>query len=607
MTLNITLLTPIAIYQSADFRLTDPSDASFIRDESAKTVVLRYMSWSGFVTYTGIGSWNGVSLSEMVADWLTGIHAPSMADVAAIIEREGTGLIKELERRNHVLFRHTFTLAGFEDNLARAFVISNFEDCFGRTRLTDNRLTSTMVELEVGSNAIVIVTGRPKAIPNPDKRILRELGVRNPLDGGLIRRRMQELNAEASTSPESENSVSRDCAVISFRFDGFGVLQPTQTPGVGPKHIPIIFNGINQQKFLTDAMAKIGLDMSNAQMGNATFVSTNAPGPAGSLQSTCKFPVESTESSGGYEIQEIIGSDFEPMFAYDINEAGDVVGTGRDEQKVPWTRQIPWVMQDGQVSKLSYDGSAWAINRDGLIAATPTADGSQDAALYADGSIIALPLHGADVASAGATRSSGGVINGDGVIAGAVCTQTGHNMRAAAFRESHAPMVLTDLVAQFGTRAVDINDQGQVLVLASLGPSDVRSVLWKIEDDTCSYVGGSAANITPVAMTTGGLVLGVTPDSASRAMICEQNGEWQPLGTSDGWSPHAINDMGDVVGIVMQEGLFQPWLRLATGEQFLLPFVKGHTTDPKAINNAGVIVGTAQADHGGHAVIWRCL
>jgi hypothetical protein len=31
----------------------------------------------------------------------------------------------------------------------------------------------------------------------------------------------------------------------------------------------------------------------------------------------------------------------------------------------------------------------------------------------------------------------------------------------------------------------------------------------------------------------------------------------------------------------------------------------GHNTDPKAINNAGVIVGTAQADHGGHAVMWR--
>jgi uncharacterized membrane protein len=264
-------------------------------------------------------------------------------------------------------------------------------------------------------------------------------------------------------------------------------------------------------------------------------------------------------------------------------------------------------MQGDQVSRLNYVGSAWAINSNGLIAATPASDPNQNAALYANGSIIALPIHGADVASVGATRSSGGKINSDGVIAGSVCTQTGHDMRAAAFGESHEPMVLTDLAAQFGTRAVDINDQGQVLVLASVGPSDVRSVLWNLEDDTWSYVGGSAANITPIAMTNGGLVLGVTPGSTSRAMVCSQHGEWQPLGTGDGWSPQAINDMGDVVGFVTHGGLFQPWLRLATGEQFLLPSVMGHNTDPKAINNDRVIVGTAQADHGGHAVIWRRL
>lgn len=605
MTLNITLLTPVAIYQSADFRLTDPSDASFVRDESAKTVILRYMSWSGFVTYTGIGSWNHVHLSEIVADWLTGIHAPTMADVAAIIEREGTKLIRELERRNRVLYQHTFTLAGFEDNLARGFVISNFEDCYGRIRSTENFLTTAMVELDAQSNAIVIVTGRPEAIPNPDKRILRALAVRNPLDGGLIRRRMQELNTQASTSPESENSVSQDCAVISFRFDGFGILQPSQSPDVGPKHIPIITNGFNQHKMIADAMAKMGIDMSNAQMGNATFVSTHAPGPAGSLQSTCKFPVSDTESSGGYEILEITGSDFEPMSAYDINEAGDVVGTGRDEQKVPWTTQVPWVMQGDQVSRLNYVGSAWAINDDGLIVATPASDPNQNAALYANGSIIVVPIFGPDVASVGGTRISGTAINSNGMVAGSVCTQTGHNMHAAAFQEAQSPKVLTDLNAPFGTRAVDINDQNQVLVLVNFSPPGVRSVLWNLENDTWSYVGGSPANVRPVAITNGGQVLGITADGASRAVVCEQDSEWQPLGTSDGWSPLAINDLGDVVGLVAQGSLFQPWLRTAAGDEFLLPFVIGHNTDPKAINNDGVIVGTAQADHGGHAVMWR--
>jgi hypothetical protein len=605
LTLNITLLTPVAIYQSADFRLTDPADASLIRDESAKTVVLQYMSWAGFVTYTGIGSLEGENLSEIVAGWLTDVHNPSMSEVAALIEREGTRLIKELERRNRQRFQHTFTLAGFEDGLARAFVISNFEDCFGRTRPTESSLTTTTRELDAGSNAIVIVTGRPKAVPNTEKRVLRKLAVLNPLDGGLIRSRMQALNALASESPESEDSVSEDCAVISFRFDGFGKLQPSQSADTGPKHIPIIFHGFNQHKMIVEAMANLGLDMSNAQMGNATFVSTHAPGPAGSLQSTCTFPVKEAGSSGGYEILEITGSDFEPLFAYDVNEAGQVVGTGRDEQKVPWTTQIPWIMQGNQVSRLGYVGSAWAINGDGLIVATPASDPNQNAALYANGSIIALPIVGPDAASVGGTRVSGTAINSNGIVAGSVCTQTGHNMNAAAFQEAEPPKVLTDLHAPFGTRAVDINDQNQVLVLVNSSPPGVRSVLWNLEDNTWSYVGGSAANVTPVAITNGGLVLGTTADGASRAVVCEQDGEWQPLGTSDGWSPLAINDLGDVVGLVAQGGLFQPWLRTAAGEEFLLPFVMGHNTDPKAINNAGVIVGTAQADHGGHAVMWR--
>jgi hypothetical protein len=75
-----------------------------------------------------------------------------------------------------------------------------------------------------------------------------------------------------------------------------------------------------------------------------------------------------------------------------------------------------------------------------------------------------------------------------------------------------------------------------------------------------------------------------------------------PSPSSGDWVP-TPKPMGDVVGFLAQGTLLQPWVRLATGEQFLLPSVIGHTTDPKAINDDGVILGTAQADHGGHAVV----
>lgn len=80
--------------------------------------------------------------------------------------------------------------------------------------------------------------------------------------------------------------------------------------------------------------------------------------------------------------------------------------------------------------------------------------------------------------------------------------------------------------------------------------------------------------------------------------------DWRALGRVRGGRRRGINDSGDVIGNVTGDGLIQPWVRLAaTGEVFVLPSVIGHDTDTRAINNAGVIVGSARADHCGHAVI----
>ena len=601
LTLNITLLTPIAIYQSADFRLTDPADGSLITDESAKMAILQYPSWSGFLTYTGLGSCYGRHLSDIVAEWLTGMHGSSMAEVAARLEQNGTSLLNQVRKPNGERFKHTFTLAGFEDNAVRAFVISNFEDRYGRTRLfVDGRLTSTNLDLGAESKAAVIVTGRPKAVPNVERHTLSRLATIRPEDGGLIRRHMHKMNAKASTLHVSGNSVSRDCAVVSFHIGGLGKLQM----GIegGPRQIPMILNGVNT----TALIAELEVDMSNAKMGDATFVSISPQGPGTTVPSNCKFPVEDTDSSGGYEIVEVTGDDFFPTYAYAINDAGDVVGTGREEDVVPWFKNVPWIMRNGQVAKLDYHGHAFAINNGRRIAAMPEGVYGDGVAIYSDGTLFVFPIFGPDVASVAATRSSGGgAINSDGIVAGNVCTQTGQNMRAAVFRESQPPMVLVEPAAKQGSRAVDINDRGQVLVLANVATFEARSILWNIEDNTWSYVGGDNADVLPVSVTNDGLVLGSTRGEGALAVICKPGGTWEPLGTSDGWTPSAINDTGDAVGTFTQDGLLRPWLRLATGEHLLLPYAIGHHTEPKAINDVGDIVGTAQADHGGHAVVWR--
>lgn len=454
MTLNITVLTPTVIYQSADFRLTDPSNGSLITDTSAKTVVLQYQNWSGFVTYTGLGAWEGKNISELIADWLGDQTNRSMAEVADHLQRNGTSLLNDVRRRAHASFAHTFTLAGFEDGAVRAFVVSNFEDCYGMSSgAIEDRLTVTFRELRSWSPAAVIVTGQPKAVPAIEKRILRKLAEKNPDDGGLIRRRLQDLNAVAAAS---NTTISQDCAVISFRSDGYGVLQLSDTPGSGPRQIPSILNGVNIAKFAEDAMGKLGINMSTMQMTNATFVSTNNPGPPRALQSSCTFPVGRVDSSGGYEINEITGADFEPMSAEDINEVGHVVGTGREEMTVPWTKNIPWLMRGGQVYRLNYDGFAYGISDDDQIAAMLQGGEGERAALYTNGSIRVFSLSDADGSSNLGTNSSIAAISGDGIVAGYVRTETGvpgeNNMRAAVFQKLRSPMVLTEVAALDGVR-----------------------------------------------------------------------------------------------------------------------------------------------------------
>ena len=441
-----------------------------------------------------------------------------------------------------------------------------------------------------------------------ERRILRQLAAKNPEDGGLIRRRMQDLNALAAASPKSGGGVSQDCGVISFRFDGYGVLQLGDASGIGPGQIPMISNGVNTARFMAEAMSKLGIDMSRMRMTNATLVSTNNPGPASSLRAPCTFPIAETDSSGGYEIHEITGDDFEPLVAEDVNDVDHVVGTGRGEQAVPWTTQIPWLGWDGHASKLDYDGSAWAISVNNQIAALVTEGTGEKAARYAEGRIEVLSLYDGERDIFVGTNSSVKAINSVGTIAGYVRTHTGvpgeNNMRAAIFQPSQSPTVLAEVTADQGVLAVDINDRNQILVMVNLGFSGTRSVLWVPESGSWAYVGGLDTNVTPISLTNEGVILG-RASGMSLALICGPDGEWRSLGTGSGWEPVDMNDAGDVVGFVTEDRVLRPWLRRSTGEMLLLPYIIGHDTNPKAINNVGTIVGTAQADHGGHAVIWR--
>ena len=606
MTLNITVLSPMAIYQSADFRLTKLPGGVLITDKSPKTVILQYSTWIGSLTYTGLGSWAGKPISGWVTDWLADGSQRTMAEVAAHLEAQATKLFQKVNRVARQAIGHTFVIAGFEDGVVRAFVVSNFEDCFGNYHAVTKHFTTSSRHVSGRSGAAALITGQATAIPVVDKKVLAKLALNYPDDGGRIRRRIQTMNAAAAVAPETDGTVSEECVVVSFRFDGLGILEFSSPDGTRPLDIPRLTNGVDMNGMKAEAMKRVGLDMSGAQLSSATFATLGGPGPSGVLESSCTVPVGNGDPDGLYRVTEVDVPDFELMSGTAVTDSGHIAGTGRGERQSPWITNVPWMMRDGELTRIDVNGFAQSINGAEQVALMINDIDGPRAGLYADGAVWMFSL---DDGAGGVIgdNSFAAAINGSGAVAGSVNTRTDvpgeNNTRAAVFFQDSVASVFTGLVVEHGARAVDINDRGEVLVAVSPDHFQTRAILWRPQDDKWSYVGGEFANVAPVALTEDGVVLG-NDNTSLTAVICKPGGAWENLGTDPKWSATGINNSGCVVGIVMQDNQFRPWLRLATGRIVMLPYIIGHHTEAKAINAAGQIVGGASADHGGHALIW---
>jgi hypothetical protein len=610
VTLNITLLTPGIIYQSADFRLTHPTTGAIITNKSAKTVGLQYPTWRGFVTYTGLGSWDGRAVSDWIAQWLAGKPDLGLADAAEILKVDGTKLIDTVrERTKRPRMRHTFTMAGFEGDKATVVVISNFQGCFGkpaRTAAADLSVTSRV--LRPRDKALVLVTGRRQAVARSDRRLLKRLASEYPDDGGRLRRRMEEITARAAASPNSANLISDDCVVLSFRIDGAGVLQ-LNNAGDNPNEFPQLMNGTNMADQMRSVLQSLGVDLGNMNLVQAVFASAGPGSHPAAPTRECRLSIAEAESRAGYELEELKTDAFDLVSPRDISNRGHVVGTGQPLPGQP--QNIPWLYHSGKVKRLPYDGITLGVNNNGDVAGTIQGPDGSRAVSCIQGRLIEHPLyHGADGVFAG-TDSTGRAINDAAVMAGNVRSQTEEqgrpNTRPAIFRVGEPPLPAIGVKAEHGSEALRINNRGVVLVIVSPAIFASRSILWDPTTDAVTYVGGPDAIVHPIALNDSGIVLGQAKDEQARpiAMICEPGEQWQRLGTDVGWAPIDMNNRGDVVGMVTIDRLQRPWLRLTSGEIRLLPYVREHHSTPAAINDAGEIVGSAGADHGAHTLLWR--
>lgn len=592
MTLNVTLLTEQTIFQSADLRLTNLDTRQVQSDTSTKLVVLQYAAGDGFVSYTGIGRWRGRDTSEYIIEWLAGTADATPAEIAERLCEKGTEWLTEIEAQIGRQ-RHTFILAAFHTGAPQLWVISNFEDCYGRDDASAAPALSVSTWRYAGQ-ARVVVTGAKPAVARPQRRRLDRL-VQRDSDPGRIRRALAEVNAEAAASGLAHGTISEACSVVSFRADGQGFGDV-----VGPVDVRTIANGVVLPEMRE--IAKM-LGISNPQLGGVTFASSKPPVP----YAPCSPVVITPAASVRYALREATHSEFVSCRALAVSDAGVVLGDGNPPSSraeyILWTSPI-----GGPVTPCSFLASPGGINSRGQVAAKAVmTDGSERAIRWRLGDSIPE-----DLGSFRGRDSGARAINEAGVVAGWVCIDAVNrgqgNFRPAVWPTSSSSIrVLEDLGGE-GGEVVALNGRGGALVVTfpPTPAAPVRAVLWNLQTDAVEPVGGKAKGIFPTAITDEAIVLGTARDASgnSVAAIARPGRSWEKLGTPAGFYATAMNNRGEVVGATKREGYEKPWLRLASGEIVWLPYFEHHWCRPLAASNAGVIVGTAQSDHGTHALVW---
>jgi hypothetical protein len=596
MTLNVTLLTQSRIYQSADFRLTNPESNRVITDQSTKLVTLLYpKSFWGLVTYTGVGSWSGKDTSLWITDWLAGKSDLGLADLAEHIAEEGTAWLQTIERATGQRYRHTFLIAGYVGDYPEFAVVSNFEDAIGQITISPSVSLMT-TRRRVRNRALAIVTGAKPSVTRDGRKRLQRLANTWPEDSARIRNAMMTLNQVAAQSPAARDLISEDCTVVSIDSGGQGFQDVTPE---GRVQVRAIFNGMAMPD-LSRLAGELGIP--SPRIIGATFGihPSRQPSPT-----TCHPSVDVPDASHAYSLDEIAALEFDTMVARAIGRDGFVVGAGTLLGNRAEYHYWIWHPQSG-MTRLPFVGGG-SLGMD-LVDASHAAitnvlpDGCNRAVRWKEDSGTDLGVHRG--------RDSGAqAINLSGTVAGWVCIDSDQrgqmNFRPAVWLADNSVHVLDDLPGDWG-EAIDINDSGSVLLWLHRGFAS-HAHLWQPGAAVAAIGGQHGAGVIPVGINESGRILGFGRDGQGRAiaLISDGGGTWSPLGTDAGWSPTAIGNDGSVVGFVEREGFGRPWMRQPSGDLVMLPYFRYHHHRPFGIGDRGDVVGEAMADHGTHALVWN--
>jgi hypothetical protein len=584
LTLNITVLSKSAIYQSADFRLSRGGRA--LTEPSTKRLVLTYVDWVGFVTYTGVGRRGSDHTSDVLRSWFRGIEDATFEQVAETIRRNGCAWLQGFGSP-----RHTFVVAGFERGVPTAAVISNFERWHGKAISTPMAALETSVVV-AGRDPEVLVTGIRTAVSRQDRRALKRLVAEHGHEHTRIRTEMMRLNRLASESqPEL---ISKECLVYSQTADGIGAEVPSGS-------IPVQDLGLMRGEDLTESIRPL-LEQAYGKGGWTLVQSASARSGDRQEPPPCKLEAIGTVGSG-YELR-VLG---EPPGRRATPRSGNpnvVVGEAAFSYGGP-SYPCLWPSRDVMRPLAHFGGlggQAVAVDDSGrIVGHSELPDRSMHAMTWSGEKVV--DIHPPGSRSSGVRNASPG-----GAIAGwLTASPTEHSQpfyRPTIWLASGSSIVFEDLLGGWG-EGVYVDDPDVATGFVYHG---FQASAWISTSEQLEFIGRPeypCKSFLPYVITKDGGVRGVQIDANEARHVAT----WD---AKEGWStealppssvPDAFGSDGRCAGRTKKDDLYVPWI-LDRQKLQMLPYLRHHHHQVTAIADDRLF-GAATTDICSHALEWQ--
>ena len=591
MTLNITVLAPGQIYQSADYRLFDPTTKQAFDEPSTKAVITAGLAWTGFVTYTGVGRVGSRHTSDFVKEWLAEGPNDSFDEVVNRVRHSAEGWI----RRNAPGYAHSFVVAGFVDGVATAALISNFEQ--GPARTTRSISTEFVVtQFHARRRPEVIVTGLHAAVPRDARRRLARIVDRVRSDPSRIRRELAALTAGAAR--KHPTLISSDCFVYSQELSGRGHAETfggarTTMPQALPKPAERAIQSLLNDKFGPSGWSLVG----------ATFARSGEQSPPPD-----RCSLATIDGAGRpYAVEWLTQPDGRRATPRAVNRDGLVVGDATPTWLGP---TYPCAWADGELRWLDHlgglGGQAVSVSEMSVIGGySERSDRSSAACLWSAGGALARQLDSSD-----GRHSAARAVNSRGDVAGWVSvhpTEGGQEHFRPALWFGTAMAVLGRSDSRWG-EAVGLKDDG-VAVVRLHGSATVEAALWDGDRlQELPRLPAGATSFFPLGSTGAGTVVGmmIFKDGKRHVAVCSVMGAWSsPDGLRRPFEAVAIDTSGNIAGRATVDDYQVPLLWLADDQAVSqLPAVRRHHTAPTYLAEDGIVLGVASADNCAHPIRW---